>query len=322
MATYTTTVPGLPGGPLVTDYPIKIKLIPKSRTLNRPGIKAERPRRSLQHGNGNGDSTAASEATYLYHGAGGRQASYHSSADDREVWIMVPIDEVTWQAADGAGPGNMSGISCEMVEDRDLWADPQRRERCIFITADFMGRVAARFAVPDPPGSQQHWDYNYRQTVNRHDCPNKLRHMTGAWARYDAIYAAGRINELSRTGGAVKPAPAPGDPWPYPDPSPVSALLETDVKKYDTAEGITVDDGTEFVFVADVVETIRDTPRLRYASSDEAVGPVLTKGTRFVAAWVFKFGETFFYLTSAPNWTRVRYADTKRISDAPLAGTP
>src|SRR4029453_5553951 len=169
-----TAVPGLPGGPLATEYPIHLKILPEGMTRNRPGIPASTPRRSVQHGNGNPNSAAASEAQYLFNGAEGRQASYHSTShekefwggipaadgrylfsgaegreasypstcDDKECWVMIPADEVTWQAADGGGPGNMNGFSCEMIEDANLWADPGRRDRVISVTADFMGRVA------------------------------------------------------------------------------------------------------------------------------------------------------------------------------------
>lgn len=213
---FRTAIPGLPGGPLVTDYPVKIKLIPEWRTNNRPGIKAKSPRRSVQHGNGNPNSTAAGEANYLFNGAEGRQASYHASGDDIELWIMVPLDEVTWQAADGAGPGNMNGYSCEMVEDSDIWTNPTRRARCIHVNADFMGRVGARLGVKIP---EQHFDFNFNNPpAVRHNCPDKLRHVTmpdgrKAWDHYADQWQAARANELQRMGGTVAttttPAPKP-----------------------------------------------------------------------------------------------------------------
>jgi hypothetical protein len=58
--TFSTAVPGLPGGPLATDYPIHLKILPDWMTQNRPGIPASTPRRSVQHGNGNPNSAAAS----------------------------------------------------------------------------------------------------------------------------------------------------------------------------------------------------------------------------------------------------------------------
>ena len=200
--TYKTTVPGLPGGELETSHPIKIKLVPEWRTLNRPGIAARTPRRSVQHGNANPNSTAAGEANYLYNGAGGRQASYHSATDDRETWVMVPADEVTWQAADGGGPGNMNGFSNEMVEDAALWADPQRRARVIENAAEFMGKVAARLNIARP---ERHWDFNAGDP-GRHHCPDKLMSL-GLWATYEAKWHAYRAAEAARMKGEAAPAP-------------------------------------------------------------------------------------------------------------------
>lgn len=311
---YTTTIPGLPGGPLETSFPVKLKIVPAWRTLNRPGVKAHSPRRSVQHGNGNPNSTAAGEANYLYNGAGGRQASFHSTVDYLGAYIVVPADEVTWQSADGSGPGNMSGFSCELVEDASDWADVGRRTKTIANTAELMGKVAARLGIAKP---EQHWDFNYRQTTNRHDCPNKLRYTSGAWSTYVKLWNAAKAEELAKMKGE-SPAPTPTPtPTTYAEPAKIEALLATDLGKYDTAPGIVADDGVEFVFVSDVCEAVRDTGRLRYASGNERVGPNIKKGERFVVAWVFKYEDEFFYLT--PFWTRVRYKDCKRVSDAPLA---
>jgi hypothetical protein len=161
--TYSISIPGLPGGPLVTDYPIAVDILPESMTLNRPGDKANTPRRSVQHGNGNDDSTALGERNFLHAGAPNssgqpQQLSYHATADDSILYVLIPLDEVTWQAADGGGPGNMNGYSCEMVEDAELWSDSARIHKVIHNCADFMGRCRARLNVAKP---EQHWDFNW-----------------------------------------------------------------------------------------------------------------------------------------------------------------
>lgn len=211
---YSTSIPGLPGGPLGTDYPIHLLIVPPSQSNNRPGYTARTPRKGLQHGNGNPNSTAAGEARYLFNGAEGRQASYHSTADDIEVWIMIPANEVTWQAADGDGPGNMNGFSCEMVEDADIWGNYDRRDREISYTADFMGRVAARLNIDKP---EQHWDYNYNNAPSqRHDCPNRLRHTSIggrlAWDIYVDRWKVARADEKARMTGGVSPTTPPAKP--------------------------------------------------------------------------------------------------------------
>jgi N-acetylmuramoyl-L-alanine amidase len=195
---YVTSVPGLPGGPLRTAYPIRLNPIALDG-YQRTGQKARTPRRSVQHGTGNASNASAwQEAQYFVNGAGGRQASIHACADDREVVICVPLDEVTWQAADGAGPGNMNGYSCEMMEATAIWTQPARRDALIRITADFMGRVAARLGVTKP---EQHYTFNYGNAPGaRHDCPNKLRHTTiggePAWNVYARQWEAARKDEL------------------------------------------------------------------------------------------------------------------------------
>jgi hypothetical protein len=210
---YTTEIPGLPGGPLVTTYPIKFRIVPEQQTINRPGIIARLPRRSVQHGNGNPNAIAAADALYLFNGARDgngipQQVSYHATSDDTEVWICIPLDEVTWQAADGGGPGNMNGLSLEMSEYAPIWNDAQRSKRCVAIAADFMGRCAARFGIAIP---EQHWTFNYALPPNlRHDCPNRLRHATidgkPAWDIYVAAWNESKQNELQRM---LPPKPKP-----------------------------------------------------------------------------------------------------------------
>jgi N-acetylmuramoyl-L-alanine amidase CwlA len=227
---YSTEIPGLPGGPLTTNHPIHIKLIPEWRTNNRPGYTALTPRRSVQHGNGNPRSSAAGEANYLYNGAEGRQASYHSATDDKETWIMVPASEVTWQAADGSGPGNMNGFSNEMVEDSTLWANPTRRDKVIANAAELMGGVAARLNIDKP---EQHWTFNY-ESADRHDCPNKLRYVTIngrlAWDIYAEKWRAAKVAERQRMNGEQPtPTPPPKPPTTYADA--ITKWMGDDLKK-------------------------------------------------------------------------------------------
>lgn len=196
---FVTGIPGLPGGALVTFYPIRMNLIAVDG-YQRTGQKAHTPRRSVQHGTGNASNPSAwQEAQYFVNGAGGSQASIHACADDREVVICTPLDEITWQAADGGGPGNMNGYSCEMMEADAIWHAPNRRDALISITADFMGRCAARLGVTTP---ERHYDFNENNAPSqRHYCPNKLLTTTidgrKAWDIYAAKWHAARRDELA-----------------------------------------------------------------------------------------------------------------------------
>lgn len=248
MPEYALIVPGLPGGPLLTDYPITVNLIPSSNTFQRPGTPARTPRRSVQHGTGNPNNPdARAEAQYFVNGAEGRQASIHYCSDDVRAVVVVPLNEVTWQAADGSGPGNMNGFSCEMMEADAIWNNVQRRADCIAVAADLMGRTAARLGCHTGP--EQHWTFNAGDP-NRHDCPNKLRHVTMpdgrlAWDHYAEQWNEARIDELRRMGGtATTTTTAPPVSYPpkrVPAPDAMSAqghpLTTNDPKRYQSTQG-------------------------------------------------------------------------------------
>jgi N-acetylmuramoyl-L-alanine amidase CwlA len=319
VATYSTAIPGLPGGPLQTTHPIQIKLIPDWRTNNRPGITARTPRRSVQHGNGNPRSSAAGEANYLYNGAEGRQASYHSSTDDKETWIMVPANEVTWQAADGSGPGNMNGFSNEMVEDATLWANPTRRDRVIANAAELMGGIAARLDIDKP---EQHYTFNY-DSADRHDCPNRLRYTTingkPAWDIYAEKWRAAKGAERARMQGE------PTTPTKPPVVKPIYADAVTAWMGNDLKEGWPSDHS--FTVKVEGIETkvkvwgaqreyecVKSTPR--YQGPDikgKKVGGNLVVREQFVGSYFAVVGTTRWTITRYGSWIRAD-ALTPRVS--------
>lgn len=304
---YSTDIPGLPGGNLETMYPVKKLILETYKTNNRPGIIASEPRRSVQHGNGNPYSTAQAEARYLYNGAEGRQASYHSTVDDKEVWVMIPINEVTWQAADGSGPGNMNGFSNEMVEDSALWSDPARRNRVIHNGADFMGRVAARLHIAIP---EQHWDFNYNNPPSeRHDCPNKLRYVyiNGrlAWDIYKEQWYAAKADELEKMGEELPPVyvirrvppPYTGDDVQWKLPNGTTILLRACSRNYTVI--------------------VTETPRLQvFSSTGPQVGPPLKKGEKFKAVYRATNGTVTYVVTEIGTVIRAAHlTPTVSISD-------
>jgi hypothetical protein len=147
---------------------------------------------------------AKDDAAWVHGGADGNQESMHFEADDTIVYQLVPVNEVTWQAADGSGPGNMNGVSCEMTQNAAVWNNPTRRDRAIHISADLMGRIAARLNIAKP---EQHWDFNYNDP-NRHDCPQLLRHvMVGNQTAWDALYVPqwnkSKADELEHMNGGT-----------------------------------------------------------------------------------------------------------------------
>ncbi len=216
MATYKTTIPGLPQQ-VETSFPIHVRLVPEWVTNVRSGIQARSPRVWVQHETGNPNSFAAGENAYLHSGAEGRQASYHFCGDDQEVYVNIPLNEVTWQAADGSGPGNMSGVSYELCVPTAIVDDPARKQRSREIAAEMFGEVAAQLGIAEP---QQHWDFNYRQPMSeRHDCPNTMR-REGFWPEFNRMAleymgrAAGRaltdvVSDVTPTGDTEVPIVEP-----------------------------------------------------------------------------------------------------------------
>ena len=405
MATYTTTIPGLPGGPLVTSFPVYLKIAPASRTNVRPGIKARLPRRVVQHETANPNSMAVDDATYMYNGSEGRQASWHVTVDDTCAFIDLPLDEIAWHASDGAGPGNYNGIACEMSVHKNIVNDPKRRAECQRKGAEIMGKIGARFNA-EPPAKQHH-DY----APDKKNCPAQMRNR-GEWNRYvdwwsgyfqdekrsmagggatsgwnvgdrveviaervnvrvgygtgyrilttvmkgatatiiadDAgthtAYANGyswinvRIDGWGTgwmaTGTATEqwfakastPAPVPPTVT-YAPVAPIAELKYTAMSladRYNTAEGITTVNESEFVFVADVIEFKRTSPAKQYAlDGAKDVRAPYQEGDRVVAGWLVKSTEgTWWYLLVGGDdqWVRVKYVDTVRIADAPLLG--
>lgn len=396
---YRTIIPGLPGGALETSFPVKILTPPAWRTNVRPGIKARTPRLSVQHETANPNTFASGDANYLFNGSGGRQASWHFTIDDRECYTGIPVDEVGWQAGDGAGPGNYNGVACELAVHRDIIASPSRRAQSQKNAAEIMGKVGARLNATPP--ARQHANF-----MNK-NCPAQMRNR-GEWNRYvgwynqframeeaamkgeqpaepddsvimigDTIAATVNLNVRLRPttsapvlgtlpvgtemvvngrwesangyawlpvatpvgNGAVamgsdgvmwvrkvasKPAPEPEpDPVTYVPARPIPALLETDLQKYDTAEGITTDDtGNEFIFVADVIEFTKPTVAGEFAvANPRPVKAPYATGDRAIAAWLVKSQDDvwFYVLTGGTDeWVRVPYSNTIRISDAPL----
>jgi hypothetical protein len=196
---YSATIPGVPGGPVTTEAPIRLMIVPAHLTNCRPGILARLPRENVQHENGNPNASALADSTYLFNGAEGRTASWHMTVDDTIIVINIPLNEVTWQAGDGAGPGNYNGISCELSQLSAMMADPVRKRRARRNAAEIMGRVAARLNAPPP--AAQHATYMAK------NCPQYLRTEPGAWTQYQADFAYFYNDERIRMGGTV-PAPA------------------------------------------------------------------------------------------------------------------
>ncbi len=85
---------------------------------NRPGRKLTGQRTITVHNTGNYGVGALAHARYIKSAeCQNRQASWHFSVDDKDVYQHIPLDEVAYHAGDGAyGPGNSTSIAVEICE--------------------------------------------------------------------------------------------------------------------------------------------------------------------------------------------------------------
>lgn len=91
-------------------------LIPLNTPNNRrPAIK-RRIEYIVVHNTGNPTSTARQERNWLTNPSNKVTASFHYAVDDNNIIQCIPDDEVTWQAGDGQGKGNINGLSFEICE--------------------------------------------------------------------------------------------------------------------------------------------------------------------------------------------------------------
>lgn len=114
-------LPGL-SVPISASFPIHVALIPRSQTNQRPGMNLSPRNKYIQHETGNQQpgANALMHSRYLDNGAEGQQLSYHFTVDEREAYLKIPLDEVTWHGGDGAAGArcNYTAISCELcVQD-------------------------------------------------------------------------------------------------------------------------------------------------------------------------------------------------------------
>jgi hypothetical protein len=170
------------GLPTKIELPVPLiqDIIPLSQWRQRPGIPRELPGFWVQHetANSNVGADAAMHNRWLQNGADGSQVSFHFCVDDHQIYQMIPVDEVTWQAADGGGPGNMSGVSCEACVNADGNETVMRRN-AEALAAGLMGALGLGI-----DRCKRHYDFNAADP-NRHYCPQHMM-TSGYWPLFVA----------------------------------------------------------------------------------------------------------------------------------------
>ena len=91
---------------------IKQRLLPDGRP-NKPS-KPMTPQWITIHNTDNLQGTAESHSRYILNGSGGRQATWHYTVDDRDIYQHLRDTEQGWHAGDKNGPGNTTSIGVEV----------------------------------------------------------------------------------------------------------------------------------------------------------------------------------------------------------------
>jgi len=198
------SVAGLPGQ-IELPVPLIQAILPTSQTNQRPGISRQTPGYWVQHetANTNAGADAAMHARYLANGADGSQVSWHFTVDDHQIYQHIPINEVTWQAADGSGPGNMSGVSCELCVNSD------GNKARIRANGEALAGAICKALGLGVDRVKRHYDFNAADP-NRHHCPDEMMNEN-YWPTF--------VNNVGKIITGVTPVPTP-TPTPVPKPTP------------------------------------------------------------------------------------------------------
>lgn len=285
--------PGLKNPVYLPDWiVVEVKIIPKMSNWTS-GIPSSQHVSTTWHDTGNPNTNADGEYTWARNNRpGGSPASYNGVYDGRKVIITQRFDELVGHAANHVG--NMTSYAFEQA----FGTAGGGYEGSLKVGAAIHGGIMAARGWTPAAGLKQH---NFWSGKN---CPGQIRGK-GDWPRVVAMVEAARLAALNAAGSRPEPAsPA------YAKPIHVKEL------EYSTFPPALVNhDGGDFVYVRDMVEATRATPRLQQAySGAERTGPDIKAGERFPVNWLFKSDDgQWYYLT--PWFTRVLVVDTKRVSD-------
>jgi hypothetical protein len=285
--------PGLKNPVYLPDWiVVEVKIIPKM-TRWTSGIPSSQHISTTWHDSGNPDTGAGGEYNWARNNRpGGVAASYNGVYDGRKLIITQRFDELVGHAANHVG--NMTSYAFEQA----FGAVGGGYEASLKVGAAIHGGIIASRGWATATGLKQHNFWSGK------DCPGQIRNK-GNWTRVVAMVEAARIAAVNAAGAR----PEPAGPI-YAKPIHIKEL------EYSTFPPALVNhDGGDFVYVRDMVEAVKATPRLQQAyDGAERTGPDIKAGERFPVDWLFKSDDGQWYYMS-PWATRIRLADTKRVSD-------
>lgn len=287
---------------LPDDIEVIVDIVPAKLSNIRSNQRYTAQDRIIYHETGNTakGATARSERNWLHSGAAGAYVGYNFAVDDKQIFQLTPLDEVTWSA--GVASWNKRAWAVEQCVGGGVDLDRARRN-----AAALHGALCAAKGWNPVVAVVQH------NTVYGKNCPAIIR-RSGLWGN-----VMGMIGDAFTASRAAAAGGKPGTPTVpvYAKPAPIPELDAISMSD-GVAPAMVDGGGTTWIWVGDTVEAIRDTPRLQYADPKSAnVGPVIPKGARFAVDWLTLFEGAWWYYT--PFATRVRAEDTERISDSKAA---
>lgn len=240
------------------------EIIPAWQTNQRPGIPFWGGAASdySQHdtGNPNFGADAPMHSRYMHNGAEGQRLGYHLTVDDKVLVQMVPLDEVTWHAGDGNGPGNMDSIACELCIHSNSDHIASRRYAAIVAAG-----VMHALGIDKEPVQHNKWSGK--------DCPGEMR-RTGTWNGYLAVFRAAR-------------AQMQGEPDAKPEPEYAPAVV-LDLGVWDGKDRV-LPDGTVMRACKRTITARGTTKRYqRAATTAPSIGPDLHEGDEAAIEYVFQ----------------------------------
>lgn len=206
---------------LPDDVEFTIDLIPFGQRNQRPGFALRTPSDWIQHETGNyrAGADALMHSRYMDNGAPdgngvSQMLGYHFTTDDKRIIQKLPINEVSYQAADGGGDGNFRCISNELCVHQGI--DKARSRR----NAEYLaaGVLKALGRTVESVGS--HWTYNYGNAPQyRHRCPELMMFKDNYWPTFvanigkimfgdeavGAVYVPGTLPDWFTSGAISEP---------------------------------------------------------------------------------------------------------------------
>lgn len=287
---------------LPDDIDVIIDIVPSSRTNIRSNQKFTGQKYSTYHetANYNAGANATAERNWLHSGAGGAYVGYNFAVDDKRLYQLTPLDEVTWAA--GVAWWNQNAWAVEQCVGKGVNI-AKARDNATWLHAGLLTAIGVN--VED--GLIPH------QRVYGKWCPALILNA-GAWP--DVLKTATRYQAVIRAHVAGKDTGDAADDavkgWPYPDPvaPPFWGTLMKDGTAY-------VKDGETIWYRINTLYRVKaGTSRLQYAvKGGKEIGPKLAAGAEFRATAIGVSGMDGRTYVITPMLTRVALDDLEYVEE-------